>query len=209
MADVLNMSVLVLNKHYYPVNIVSARRAFCMLFARAAEVITNDHSVFCTYDFDSWAEVSAARRKFEDNPDIDWVYTPRLSLIIPRIIRLLHYDKHRTYRAKLTRRNIYYRDGNTCQYCGRTVKNSELNIDHVIPRSRGGGDTWENLVCACVRCNIRKGSKTPREAGMKLIRKPVQPRLDPMIRVQVGKRKYASWRAFLDDAYWNVELAER
>jgi 5-methylcytosine-specific restriction endonuclease McrA len=207
MAEVLNSSVLVLNKQYRPVNIINARRAFCMLFGEIAEVITYEDSVYCTYDFRSWAEISGARRQF-DNPDLDWVNTPRLSLIIPRIIRLLAYDKVRVYHAKLTRRNIYYRDINTCQYCGRRFRNADLNIDHVVPKSRGGHDTWENLVCACVPCNIRKGSKTPKEAGMTLVRKPFEPALDPMISLHIGKRKYASWRAFLDDAYWNVELAE-
>jgi 5-methylcytosine-specific restriction endonuclease McrA len=207
MADALNSSVLVLNKHYHPVNIINARRAFCMLWNEVAEVVTFEDSVYCQYDFSSWAEVSEARRGF-DNPDLDWVYTPRLSLMIPRIVRLLSYDQMLTYRAKLTRRNLYFRDGNTCQYCGKRFRNSDLNIDHVVPRSRGGRDSWENLVCACVPCNIRKGSKTPREAGMALVRKPQEPALDPMISVHAGKRKYASWRAFLDDAYWNTELRE-
>ena len=207
MADVLNTSVLVLNKNYHPVNIVNARRAFCMLFGEIAEVVTCEDRIYSSYDFRSWAEVSEARRSY-DNPDLDWVYTPSLSLIIPRIIRLLAYDKTWTYRVKLTRRNIYFRDNNTCQYCGRRFRNSELNIDHVIPRSRGGRDSWDNLVCACVKCNIKKGSKTPREANMSLVRRPGEPALDPMISLHVGKRKYASWRAFLDDAYWNVELAE-
>ncbi len=179
-----------------------------MLFARIGEVVTCDDSVYANYDFEGWAEISKAKREFEDNPDLDWIYTARLSLIIPRIIRLLHYDKVRPYSVKLTRRNIYFRDDNTCQYCGRSFRNADLNIDHVIPRSRGGHDTWVNLVCACVRCNIKKGSRTPRESRMKLIRKPTQPRLDPLISSHVGKRKYASWKAFLDDAYWNVELRE-
>ena len=208
MADALSSSVLVLNKHYHPVNIVNARRAFCMLFNESAEVVTCEDSAYSAYDFVSWAEVSEAKRRFEDSPELEWVFTPRLTLMIPRVIRLLSYDKIWTYRAKLTRRNIYFRDANTCQYCGRRFRNNELNIDHVIPKSRGGHDSWDNLVCACVWCNIRKGSKTPREAGMSLIRRPIQPMLDPMISVHLVKRKYASWKAFLDDAYWNVELKE-
>ncbi len=207
MADVLNSSVLVLNKHFHPVNIINARRAFCMLFGEVAEVISYEDSAYSTYDFKTWAEISEARRQF-DNPDLDWVNTSQLSLMIPRIIRLLAYDKMWVYRAKLTRRNLYFRDNNTCQYCGKRFRNSELNIDHVVPKSRGGHDSWENLVCACVACNIRKANKTPREAGMSLVRRPKEPTLDPTISVHIGKRKYASWRAFLNDAYWNVELKE-
>lgn len=207
MADVLNSSVLVLNKHFHPVNIINARRAFCMLFGEVAEVISHEDDTYATYDFKTWAEISEARRQYA-NPDLDWVNTAELSLMIPRIIRLLTYERMWVYRAKLTRRNIYFRDANTCQYCGRRFKAPDLNIDHVVPKSRGGRDSWENLVCACVPCNIRKANKTPREAGMSLVRKPKEPALDPMISLHLGKRKYASWRAFLDDAYWNVELRE-
>ena len=88
---------------------------------------------------------------------------------LPTVIRLLHYVRVPYKEIPLTRRNILHRDGHTCQYCGYT--GDELTIDHVVPRSRGGGDSWENLVTACVRCNVKKGSRTPQEAHM-LLRKP-------------------------------------
>ena len=84
----------------------------------------------------------------------------------------------------------------------------DLNIDHVIPKSKGGKEVWGNLVCACIECNIKKGNKLPVEAGMKLIRKPSRPNLNPLIIIHLSKKKYASWKTFLNEAYWNVELQE-
>ena len=91
-------------------------------------------------------------------------------------------------------------------YCAAHYPTSELSIDHVKPRSLGGGDSWENLVCACIRCNARKGGRTPEQARMKLIRKPVMPKRNPLIALRLGQDKYSSWKAFLDNAYWSVEL---
>ena len=125
---------------------------------------------------------------------------------MPRIIRLLGYDRLPAQTVKLNRRNLFARDRNQCQYCGRHFPTNELSIDHVKPRSTGGGDSWENLVCACIKCNARKGGRTPDGARMKLIRKPVMPKRNPLIALRLGQDKYASWKAFLDNAYWSVEL---
>lgn len=208
MADVLDTSVLVLNRFYSPINITTAKRAFIMLFNRIAEVIFVDQERYDTHNFSSWARLSEYKRMVEDEQDQEWVYTPNMALMVPRIVRVLQYDKVRGSKIQLTRRNIYYRDGNTCQYCGRRFKTKDLNLDHVIPKSRGGKEEWRNLVCACVSCNIKKSNKLPREARMKLIRRPVRPKLNPLIMVHLSKKKYASWKSFLDEAYWNVELQD-
>jgi 5-methylcytosine-specific restriction endonuclease McrA len=92
---------------------------------------------------------------------------------LPSVIRLRQYVRVPYKEIPLTRRNILERDRNTCQYCDR--KGDQLTLDHVIPRSRGGGDTWENLVAACVRCNVKKGNRTPKEAGMVLLFQPRRP----------------------------------
>ncbi|MEM6853526.1 MAG: HNH endonuclease, partial [Planctomycetota bacterium] len=130
----------------------------------------------------------------------------RMQLAVPKIIRLLGYDRLPEQGVKLNRRNIFARDHNRCQYCGQVFSTNELSLDHVIPRSQGGGATWENLVCCCVGCNSKKGGRTPAQARMPLIRKPVKPRRNPAISLRVGHDKYASWRNFLDNAYWSVEL---
>ena len=84
----------------------------------------------------------------------------------------------------------------------------QLSLDHVVPRSQGGTSTWENLVCACMKCNIRKGGRTPTEAGLRLIRVPVKPKRSPLLTLRLGQEKYASWKQFLDSAYWSVELRD-
>jgi len=109
--------------------------------------------------------------------------------------------------VKLNRRNIYARDASRCQYCGRAFSTRELTLDHVIPRVQGGENSWTNLVCACVRCNARKGGRTPSQAGMKLVRTPRQPKRNPAITIRLGSPRYQSWKAFLDEAYWTVELS--
>ena len=203
--DGLGAKVLVLNRHYMATRVVSAKRAFILLAREAAEVIHADDGSYANYDFASWAELSELRKQFE--PDMhDWVKTVRFDIAVPRIIRLVTCDKLPSQRVKLNRRNLFARDHNKCQYCGNRFPTSELSIDHVRPRSQNGPDTWENLVCACVKCNSRKGGRTPEQANMKLIRKPVQPKRNPMISIRLNSDKYASWKAFLDDAYWSVEL---
>lgn len=201
----LDAKVLVLNKLYMATRVISARRAFILLMRETAEVIHADDGSFANYDFSTWTELSELRKEYE--PDAhDWVKTVRFDIAVPRIIRLVGYDKLPAQRVKLNRRNLFARDHNRCQYCGGHFPTSELSIDHVVPRTQGGPDTWENLVCSCVRCNSRKGGRTPDQARMKLITKPVRPKRNPLIAVRLTHAKYNSWKAFLDDAYWSVEL---
>ena len=125
---------------------------------------------------------------------------------VPRVLRLLYYDRMPKQRVRLNRRNLFARDRNLCQYCGKRFATSDLSLDHVIPSCRGGETTWENVVCACIRCNVRKGGRTPREARMKLIKKPVRPSQSPALTIKLGNPKYASWKTFIDSAYWSVDL---
>jgi 5-methylcytosine-specific restriction endonuclease McrA len=203
--EALNASCLVLNKYYMAVHVVSVRRAFCLLFKDLAEVITIDDGRYASFDFASWREVSQARVLFRE-PDDDFIRTVQFEIQVPRIIRLLTYDRLPRQRVKFNRRNLFARDGNRCQYCGKKFATDALSLDHVVPRVRGGKATWDNIVCACLRCNVRKGGRTPREAGMKLVKEPIAPRTSPVVTVKLSHRKYKSWRAFLDNAYWSVEL---
>ena len=200
----LNASVLVLNRLYMAIRVVNARRAFSMLFRDLAEVINVEDGNYISYDFENWSELSAYRQQF--NGEYDWIRTVRTQIAVPKIIRLFGYDRLPRQTVKLNRRNIYARDNNHCQYCGKRFPTQELTIDHVVPRRLGGGNSWQNLVCCCVACNSRKGGNTPRAAGMELIRRPVQPRRNPVINLRLGQDKYACWQAFLDNAYWSVEL---
>ena len=203
----LQEKVLVLNRLYTAVRVISARRAFTMLFKQAAEVIAVEDGQYLNYDFESWTEIAELQRQFE--PDAHaWVQTPHLQIAVPKIIRLLGYDRLPRQQVKLNRRNLYARDGNQCQYCGSRFSTKELTVDHVTPRVLGGHHSWENLVCACVACNARKGGRTPNQARMKLIRKALRPRRNPVITLRLGDARYSSWKAFLDDAYWTVELRD-
>ena len=204
-ASSLNAHVLVLNKMWMAIRVVDARRAFSMLFRDLAEVIHVGDGSYAGYDFDSWVELSEAREAFETH-EYDWVQTVRFALAVPKVIRLLGYDRLPAQDVKLNRRNIFARDRNQCQYCGRKFPTQELSLDHIKPRSQGGESSWINLVCACVRCNARKGGRTPHQASMKLIRPPVKPKRNPVICIRLGSDKYASWRQFVDNAYWSVEL---
>ncbi len=203
----LDSHVLVLNKHYAAIRVVSAKRAFSMLFREIAEIISVEDQQYASHDFDSWREVSEFRSRFEREHH-EWVRCVRFELAVPRVIRLLFYDRLPKRSVRFSRRNIYARDRNRCQYCGKRFSTSELSLDHIVPRSQGGRATWENIVCCCVKCNTQKGGRTPQQAHMKLITKPVKPKFSPVVTLRLSSKKYASWREFLDRAYWNVELKD-
>jgi len=198
-------SVLVLNRLYMAVHVVNVRRAFSLLFRDLAEVIHVEDGQYANYDFESWRMISELKAEFKE-PHDDWVRAVNFEIQVPRVIRLLTYDRIPKQTLRFNRRNIFARDGNRCQYCGRRFSTSELSLDHIVPRSRNGETSWENIVCSCVRCNVRKGGRTPKEAGMKLVRQPKKPRRNPMLAVRLGNPKYASWQTFLNDAYWSVDL---
>ncbi len=140
------MSVLVLNYDYQPIHITSWRRAFVLVYLKKAELV----------------ETRADRKLVTPSSEYPW----------PSIIRLLRHVPAPYRNVPLTKENIFRRDGYRCMYCGSS---RNLTIDHVIPRSQGGGDTWENLVTACEPCNRRKGSRTPQQAGMQFLQPPRRP----------------------------------
>jgi 5-methylcytosine-specific restriction endonuclease McrA len=202
----LDASVLVLNKLFMAIHVISVRRAFCLLCKDLAEVVNQEDGQFATYSFASWREVSEYRARLYRQEDDDWVRTVSSEIQVPRVIRLLGYEKLPKQTVKFNRRNIFARDNNQCQYCGRKFPTAELSLDHVIPRSQGGLNSWENIVCACVGCNVRKGGRTPKQAHLKLVRRPEKPKRSPLLNLKLTHSKYQSWRTFLDNAYWSVEL---
>lgn len=194
-------AVLVLNRVYQPVNVTTARRAFCMLYSGVARAMDRSYQL---YNFESWAQLGA-RIHDETIRTVDRV------IRVPRIIVLAAYDRLPSPRVRFSRYNIYVRDRNVCQYCGKRFSSSELNLDHVIPRSRGGRTTWENVVCSCIPCNLRKGGRTPDAAGMRLLREPFRPRWFQVLRVPFSQVPVDDWKPFLnlaDLSYWYVELDE-
>jgi 5-methylcytosine-specific restriction endonuclease McrA len=188
----LEASVLVLNKLFMALHVISVRRAFCLLCKDLAEVVNLEDGQFATYNFASWREVSEHRAKHFRLEEDDWVRTASSQIQVPRVIRLFAYEKMPKHTVKFNRRNIFARDNNQCQYCGRKFPTPELSLDHVTPRSQGGQSTWENIVCACVNCNVRKGGRTPKQAHMSLIRKPEKPKRSPLLNLKLTHKKYQS-----------------
>jgi 5-methylcytosine-specific restriction endonuclease McrA len=197
--SVLNTKVLVLNRSYLPVHITVVRRALSLLYQGIARAVDEQYR---TFDFESWADLAAHE---------DRIGLVDRAIRTPRVILLQGYDRVPRRYVRFSRFNIYARDQNRCQYCGRQFSRSELNLDHVVPRSRGGTSTWENVVCSCHRCNRMKGGRTPAEAGIRLIRQPRRPQWTPFMTETFSLRRYKEWMPFLsavDAAYWNTELVE-
>lgn len=201
---ILQSPVLVLNRLWQAVNVCTARRALTLLFEGRAEVVyENPGGQFQTFDFDRWQSFSQKQGSNE------MVNTVSFRIGIPRVILLAVFDRFPKKEVKFTRHNIFERDKNTCQYCGKTFDRVELNLDHVVPRDRGGPTNWENIVCSCIPCNTRKANRTPREASLKLIKTPVRPKWRPFMQVNLRSNSHDSWKHFLDVAYWNVELGQQ
>lgn len=203
----LESSVLVLNKFFTALHIISAKRAFVLLCKQAAEVVSVDEGTFNSYNFESWKDVSLYKTKLgmiEDNES--WIKTVSFEIEVPKIIRLLLYSGRPQTTLKFNRRNIFARDENKCQYCGKRFPSSELSFDHVLPKAQNGKTNWTNIVCACTGCNKKKGGRTPEQAGMKLIRQPVKPKHSPVLSLKLRSEKYHSWKQFLNEAYWSVPL---
>jgi 5-methylcytosine-specific restriction endonuclease McrA len=203
----LRSSVLVLNRLYMAVHVIGVRRAFGLLFRELAEVIHLEEGRFANYDFDSWREMSELCRD-RKQPQDDWIRAVNFEIQVPRVVRLFVFDRLPKQELHLNRRNILARDEHRCQYCARHLPSHQLSIDHVVPRSKGGITSWENLVCACLPCNIKKGGRTPQEAKMKLVRRPTKPSRNPWLMLKLENPKYESWRTWLDGISWDIGSAD-
>lgn len=170
---------LLLNATYEPLKVVHWQKAVTLWCQGKVEIIS-------VYD----REIRAVSFSF------------RLPSVI-RLLRLVRIKRQLDY-VPFSRANIYARDHHACQYCGRTFPTQDLTFDHVVPVAQGGRKDWENIVTCCIRCNRRKGGRTPAEAGMHLVREPRRPQKAPALRITIGLRQAPeSWRDYL---YWNVEL---
>jgi 5-methylcytosine-specific restriction endonuclease McrA len=198
MPSVLAQPALVLNESWAAIHTVTVRHALRLMFTGAAKAVAPQ--TYEVHGFESWAELSV-------QPHEACISTVRLRIKAPEVIVLTRYNGMPNPAAVFSRRNLFRRDHNQCQYCGIRPGTAELSIDHVFPRSRGGKSSWENCVLACMDCNRRKRDRTPEEAGIKLLKKPEKPRWSPVLEVPVGRVK-RSWERFVSDAYWNVKLEE-
>lgn len=168
---------MLLNITYEPLRVISWQKAITLLTLGKVEVI----------------------EEYEQE-----VHSVSFSIKLPSVVRLLRLVKWREGPVKFSRKNIYTRDQGMCQYCGKSLRRQEITYDHVIPKSQGGKTSWENVVTCCLDCNSRKGGKTPKQAGMKLLNPPKRPKWNMSLRITIGlKNTPNSWRDYL---YWNVEL---
>lgn len=191
--------VLVLNKGWNPIGVMNLERAMGLIFgeykngepkARILEV--ND---FTTYTWADWSKLKAG-----DGEAV--IHGVHQNFKVPEIILLTRYSKFPQQRVNFSRRTIYKRDNNQCQYCGKKPGSRELSIDHITPKSKGGETSWTNCTIACTECNRKKADKTLEQAGMKLLNQPYKPRFS----FYRGDYKCDSWQAFLGEFYWLVEL---
>lgn len=195
----LQARVLVLNRSFMPIQVTSVKRAFCMIYLGVAKAVDQEYQ---TFDFQSWTQLTIKQND-------ETVGMIGKAVKVPRVILLQIYDRLPKKQVRFSRYNIFSRDKNTCQYCGKKFHRAELNLDHVIPRSRGGETTWENIVCSCIGCNRRKGGRTPKEAGMVLTRSPKRPHWTECLNLSPKSTLFLEWMPFLnviDFSYWNVEL---
>lgn len=191
--------VLVLNRHWDPIQTTSVQDAIGLVAKGSAFVI--DPATFERHDLTSWGEASKAKQVFGSG----LIRSQRLALVPPEVVVLSNYDGRGERSVVFSRKNVFKRDRYTCQYCGRQPGPEELTIDHVLPKSRGGRSSWENCLLACVECNAKKANRTPAEAGMTARKVPKKPSWKSISQVS-SKLRRESWEQFLGRAYWEVEL---
>ncbi len=194
--SILSQPALVLNRSWLAIHTVPIRHALHLMCTGAAKAVQPD--TYEVHGFESWADLAVP-------PDEPCIRSVRLRLKVPEVIVLTRHDGLPVPSAVFNRRNLFRRDHNTCQYCGARPGTSELSIDHVVPRAQGGRSSWRNCALACTECNHRKGGRTPREAGMRLLGRPEKPDWTPFLEIPVGRVRQ-SWRRFVSERYWEARL---
>lgn len=187
--SILERPVLQLNKSWLPVYVTTVREAIVDLANGTCSVV--DTESYVLYDWSSWVALPV----LDDQPFIQCAHQ---KVRAPEWIVLASYDKIPRVDVKLNMRNLWLRDGGRCQYTGRKLSLREATKDHVMPESRGGGNTWENLVTCCPHVNKKKGNKTPKEAGLTLLSEPRKPKWSPLFSaVHKFERYPRSFQVFL------------
>jgi len=193
---------LVLNKQWSAICIVDWKKSISLLYQNHANVIDSD---CMAYDFQEWNEISKERiaKGVQGNVKSSVSFT----IFVPEVISLLVYDRLPPQDVILTRESIFVRDGYRCGFCGKQFKRKDLTWDHIIPRSQGGKNTWENLISACGNCNSKKSNLSLKDAGMKLLWTPTKPKWTGKMGITLGSIKVKkSWESWISKAYWNIAL---
>ena len=192
---------LVLNRAFFAVHICDWKRVMTLLFTGNAVVVDED---FRQYNFEEWKDLSQYLESYK------FIHTSNFKIAIPEVISLTHYDEMPSTEVKFTRKNLYKHYHYKCCYCGKRFDTKDLNLDHVIPKSRGGITNWQNIVLSCYQCNSVKGSRTPKEAGMQMSYQPNKPEWRPMYAVKLDPERHMkkSWQKFIDSIYWGIEIEQ-
>lgn len=183
--------ILLLNRNWQAIHVTNARTVFGQLAIGAVTALDIDlEDNMSPVTWDQWVTLPVREH---DN----FIGTPHGQVRVPTVVIASKFDKVPMRRPRLSRKNIHARDGGMCQYTGKKLGPNEGNLDHIIPRSRGGGSTWDNLVLADVKVNSRKGDKTPDEAGLRLIKKPTTPKAVPVSETISNPNGIKDWNHFL------------
>lgn len=199
-AKVLTRPILVLNRHWHPIQITTVKEAIGLVAKGSAMII--EPETYFQHDLLSWNDVSRVKALLGEGA---MIRSCKLALVPPEVILLKEYDGIGVRSVVFSRRNIFKRDRYACQYCGIQPGTEELTIDHVVPKSKGGASTWENCVLACIDCNKKKGDLSVEKAKMRLRKVPKKPTWKSLVQIDPKLRR-ESWDAFLSRAYWEVEL---
>ncbi len=185
---------LVLNKLYIPIHLISWKRAVSLLYQDLAHSLDPD---LMPYDYDSW--IKYAQQPHFDDGYYNYVHSSQITMPVPDILVLRKFDKLPMRDVKFTRENVFHRDINKCAYCGRRFKRDELTIDHIVPKSHGGDNSWKNTISACKKCNNVKADRTPTQAGMPLLFEPKEPKwTDGLSKVKSRPDVRPNWSKFLE-----------
>lgn len=192
--------VLTLNRVWQPITTIAVKRAMTLVFRGRARVV--DPDTYQIYDWPQWLSEKSVHNDAHV-VEHDYIRTAHLQVRKPEVITLAKFAGFPNTGVPYSRRGVYERDNGQCQFCGLFVGRHSMTIDHVQPLSRGGGTNWLNCVLACGRCNHAKGDRTPREAGMELLREPFQPTRDQLI--LGGVNMVESWKSFLNEKHMKVK----
>lgn len=190
---------LVLNKLYVPIHIIDWKRSINLLYAKEARSLDQD---LIPYNFEDW--VTLCNMPDFDNSYYNYINSISLSVAVPDILVLRDYKLIPRRDIKYSRDNVFHRDDNRCAYCGKHFKRGELTIDHVIPKSKGGDNSWKNIISSCKKCNNKKGDRTLEEAGMKLLFQPTEPKWkDAISKAATRPNLRPNWLIFMKSIITN------
>lgn len=187
----IDRNVLILNKHWIPINTTSARHSFCLMYSEHAKGLLVEDDRVLPLEWKEWISLKVTETE-------DAIRTINGNIKIPNVIVLNYNDIIPRQTIKFTQKNIWERDNYTCQYTGKLLNKKTGNIDHIIPKSQGGRSCWGNCVLAHKEINSQKADKTPEQAGLKLIRKPTAPRIMPVSFYIKNRDGIKDWNIFLN-----------